>query len=76
MVEDIVVGFFILFENYYLVGDFVEINGIYGVVIGIELRIICINYGDKNCIIYNCDVKDIVNYFSFGNVVVMVKIFY
>lgn len=65
-----------MFENYYLVGDFVEINGIYGVVMGIELRIICINYEDKNYIIYNCDVKDIVNYFSFGNVVVMFKIFY
>ena len=76
LVEDIVAGFFILFENYYLVGDFVEINGIHGVVTGIELRTTRINYGDKNRIIHNRDVKDIVNYPSFGNAVVMVKIPY
>ncbi|MDT9341518.1 mechanosensitive ion channel family protein [Trichodesmium erythraeum 21-75] len=76
LVEDIVAGFFILFENYYLVGDFVEINGIYGVVTGIELRTTRINYEDKNHIIHNRDVKDIVNYPSFGNAVVMLKIPY
>ena len=43
---------------------------------GIELRTTRINYGDKNRIIHNRDVKDIVNYPSFGNAVVMVKIPY
>ena len=76
LVEDIVAGFFILFENYYLVGDFVEINGMRGVVTGIELRTTRINHRDKNRIIHNRDVKDIVNYPSFGNAVVMIKIPY
>ncbi|MEB3343235.1 mechanosensitive ion channel domain-containing protein [Okeania sp.] len=76
LVEDIVAGFFILFENYYLVGDFVEINGVSGFVTGIELRTTRINYEDKNYIIHNRDVKDIVNHSSFSNAVVMLKIPY
>ncbi|NEP07445.1 MAG: mechanosensitive ion channel family protein [Okeania sp. SIO4D6] len=76
LVEDIVAGFFILFENYYLVGDFVEINGVSGFVTGIELRTTRINYEDKNYIIHNRDVKDIVNHSSYSNAVVMLKIPY
>ncbi|MCL2934063.1 MAG: mechanosensitive ion channel family protein [Trichodesmium sp. MAG_R03] len=76
LVEDIVAGFFILFENYYLVGDFVEINGIHGIVTGIELRTTRIKHEDKNYIIHNRDVKDIVSYPSFGNAVIMLKIPY
>ncbi|NEQ39429.1 MAG: mechanosensitive ion channel [Okeania sp. SIO3I5] len=76
LVEDIVAGFFILFESYYLVGDFVEINGIEGFVTGIELRTTRVNYEDKNYIIHNRDVKDIVNHSSYSNAVVMLKIPY
>ncbi|MDJ0516972.1 MAG: mechanosensitive ion channel [Trichodesmium sp. MO_231.B1] len=76
LVEDIVAGFFILFENYYLVGDFVEINGVSGFVTGIELRTTRINYEDKHHIIHNRDVKDIVNHSSYSNAVVMLKIPY
>ncbi|MGD1712513.1 mechanosensitive ion channel family protein [Dapis sp. BLCC M172] len=76
LVEDIVAGFFILFESYYLVGDFVEINGVSGFVTGIELRTTRINDGDKNYIIHNCDVKDIVNHSSYSSAVVMLKIPY
>ena len=76
LVEDIVAGFFILFENYYLVGDFVEINGIHGIVTGIELRTTRIKHEDKNYIIHNRDVKDIVSYPHFGNAVIMLKIPY
>ncbi|GGA38645.1 hypothetical protein CYANOKiyG1_56810 [Okeania sp. KiyG1] len=76
LVEDIVAGFFILFENYYLVGDFVEINGVNGFVTGIELRTTRINGGDKNYIIHNRDVKDIVNHSSYSSAVVMLKIPY
>ena len=76
LVEDIVAGFFILFENYYLVGDFVEINGIHGIVTGIELRTTRIKHEDKNYIIHNRDVKDIVSYPNFGNAVIMLKIPY
>ncbi|NEN90823.1 MAG: mechanosensitive ion channel [Okeania sp. SIO3H1] len=76
LVEDIVAGFFILFESYYLVGDFVEINGVNGFVTGIELRTTRINGGDKNYIIHNRDVKDIVNHSSYSSAVVMLKIPY
>lgn len=76
LIEDIVAGFFILFENYYLVGDFVEINGVHGFVTAIELRTTRINYEDKNHIIHNRDVKDIVNHSSYSNAVVMLKIPY
>ncbi len=76
LVEDIVAGFFILFESYYLVGDFVEINGVSGFVTGIELRTTRINSGDKNYIIHNRDVKDIVNHSSYSSAVVMLKISY
>ncbi|MGD1805299.1 mechanosensitive ion channel family protein [Dapis sp. BLCC M126] len=76
LVEDIVAGFFILFESYYLVGDFVEINGVSGFVTGIELRTTRINDGDKNYIIHNRDVKDIVNHSSYSSAVVMLKIPY
>lgn len=76
LVEDIVAGFFILFENYYLVGDFVEIDGTHGFVTGIELRTTRINYEDKHYIIHNRDVKNIVNHSSYSNAVVMLKIPY
>ncbi|NES02417.1 MAG: mechanosensitive ion channel [Okeania sp. SIO2F4] len=76
LIEDIVAGFFILFENYYLVGDFVEINGVYGFVTGIELRTTRINYEDKHHIIHNRDVKDVVNYSHHSNSVVTLKVPY
>lgn len=76
LIEDIVAGFFILFENYYLVGDFVEINGVYGFVTGIELRTTRINYEDKHHIIHNRDVKNVVNHSHHSNSVVTLKIPY
>ncbi len=76
LIEDLVAGFFILFENYYLVGDFVEINGVYGFVTGIELRTTRINYEDKHHIIHNRDVKDVVNHSHHSNSVVTLKIPY
>ncbi|NET41382.1 mechanosensitive ion channel family protein [Okeania sp. SIO2B3] len=76
LIEDLVAGFFILFENYYLVGDFVEINGTYGFVTGIELRTTRINYEDKHYIIHNRDVKDVVNHSHHSNSVVTLKIPY
>ncbi|MGB3510165.1 MAG: mechanosensitive ion channel family protein [Microcoleaceae cyanobacterium] len=76
LIEDVVAGFFILFENYYLVGDFVEINDVYGFVTGIELRTTRINYEDKHHIIHNRDVKDVVNHSHHSNSVVTIKIPY
>jgi small conductance mechanosensitive channel len=38
LINDVVSGFFILFENHYLVGDFIETGGARGVVEAIDLR--------------------------------------
>ncbi|NEP83828.1 MAG: mechanosensitive ion channel family protein [Okeania sp. SIO3B3] len=76
LIEDIIAGFFILSQNYYLVGDFVEINGTYGFVKGIELRTTRIHYKDKHYIIHNRDVKDVVNHSHHSNSVVTMKIPY
>jgi small conductance mechanosensitive channel len=39
LVRDLVTGFFIIFEGQYGVGDYVEINGVFGVVEEIGLRV-------------------------------------
>ncbi len=76
LVEDVAASFLILFEGYYLVGDFVEINGNYGFVMGIELRTTRINYEDKHYIIHNRDVQDVINHSYYSNAVVIPKIPY
>lgn len=76
LVTDLVSGFFILFENQYLVGDFVQIGDASGVVeaVGIRLTQIRDAFG-KLYIIPNGQVKAVVN-FSKGyvNAVVDVKV--
>lgn len=62
LLQDLVAGMFILFENYYLVGDFVKIDDIEGLVTAIELRTTRISFKDKNYIIPNGEIKKIVNY--------------
>ncbi|NEO98373.1 MAG: mechanosensitive ion channel family protein [Symploca sp. SIO2E9] len=63
LINDIVCGFFILFENYYLVGDFIETNDALGVVEAIELRTTRIRHPDGQVyIIRNGDIGLIVNY--------------
>ena len=63
LIEDIVSGFFILFENYYLVGDEIEVGDIEGVVEAIDLRTTRIRHDDGQlCIIRNGQVTNIVNY--------------
>lgn len=62
LLQDLVAGMFILFEKYYLVGDFVEINDIRGFVTAIELRTTRISFKDKNYIIPNGQIQNIVNY--------------
>ncbi|MDJ0725178.1 MAG: mechanosensitive ion channel family protein [Prochloraceae cyanobacterium] len=63
IVNDVVNGFFILFENYYLVGDFIETNGASGFVEAIELRTTRIrNPAGHVYIVRNGDVAKIVNY--------------
>jgi small conductance mechanosensitive channel len=63
LINDVVSGFFILFENTYLVGDSIEIRGAKGVVEEIEFRTTKIRDFDGRVHIFrNGDVKEVVNY--------------
>jgi len=63
LIGDVVSGFFILFENIYLVGDFVEVAGARGVVEAIEFRTTKIRDADGRVhVIRNGDVKPVINY--------------
>jgi moderate conductance mechanosensitive channel len=63
LINDVVSGFFILFENVYLVGDVVEGGGAKGTVESIEFRTTRIRDADGRLhIIRNGDMKQVVNY--------------
>jgi moderate conductance mechanosensitive channel len=63
MINDVVSGFFILFENIYLVGDVIDINTSSGVVEAIEFRTTKIRDTDGRLhIVRNGDMKMVVNY--------------
>lgn len=68
LINDIVCGFFILFENYYLVGDYIEAGKeedriVEGEVEAIELRTTQIRHPDGQLqIIRNGEIGSIVNY--------------
>jgi small conductance mechanosensitive channel len=63
MINDVVSGFFILFENIYLVGDYVEVGPARGIVEAIEFRTTRIRDGEGRLhIIRNGDMKPVINY--------------
>ncbi len=63
LITDVVSGFFILFENIYMVGDVVDAAGASGTVEAIEFRTTRIRGEDgKLNIVRNGDVKQVVNY--------------
>jgi len=63
LINDVVSGFFILFENTYLVGDAVEAAGAKGIVEAIEFRTTKIRDTDGRLhIVRNGDVKQVINY--------------
>jgi small-conductance mechanosensitive channel len=63
MINDVVSGFFILFENIYLVGDMVQVADAKGVVEAIEFRTTKIRDADGRLhIIRNGDTKPLINY--------------
>ena len=63
LVTDLVSGFFILFEDYYLIGDFIETGDAQGTVQSIELRTTRILHPDGQVqILRNGDIGSIVNY--------------
>ena len=63
LISDLVSGFFILFENYFLVGDYVAAGGAQGVVDQIDLRTTRIrDDAGRLHIIRNGNIDSIVNY--------------
>lgn len=72
LVNDVVSGFFILFESQYLVGDFVQIGDATGVVEAVDIRVTHIRDGQgKVYIIPNGQIKGVVSYSkAFVNAVV------
>ena len=63
LVNDVVSGFFIIFENTFRVGDFVEIKKACGVVEAIGLRTTCIRSNDGELyILQNGKLGDVVNH--------------
>ncbi|BAY16062.1 MscS mechanosensitive ion channel [Anabaenopsis circularis NIES-21] len=68
LINDVVCGFLILFENYYLVGDYVEAGKmeercVEGIVEAIELRTTHVRHPDGQLqIIRNGDIGSIINY--------------
>ena len=63
LINDIVSGFFILFENYYLVGDYIETDDASGYVEAIELRTTRIRHClGQVYIIRNGDITSITNF--------------
>ena len=63
LINDVVSGFFILFENTYLVGDSIEVVRAKGVVEAIDFRTTKIRDADGRVhIIRNGDVKEVINY--------------
>ena len=63
LINDVVSGFFILFENTYLVGDAIEAAGAKGIVEAIEFRTTRVRDADGRLhVIRNGDVKQVVNY--------------
>lgn len=63
LINDMVSGFFILFENYFLVGDFIEAGGATGVVEQIDLRTTRIrDSAGRVHIVRNGQIENVVNY--------------
>lgn len=63
LINDMVCGFFILFENYYLVGDYIQVKDSHGFVEAIDLRTTRIRHPNGQVqILRNGEIKDIINY--------------
>ena len=62
LIEDVITGLFMVFENQYNVGDIVEVGGFRGTVTNIGIRTTCITDPGGNVkIINNSNMKDILN---------------
>jgi small conductance mechanosensitive channel len=74
LVSDIVSGFFILFENQYLVGDYINVNGMSGTVEAVGIRLTQLRDGKgRQHIIPNGQIKGVISY-SKGYILAVVDI--
>jgi len=63
LINDLVSGFFIIFENLYLVGDYIETSSARGIVEAIDIRSTRIrNPGGQQHILRNGQIGEIINY--------------
>jgi moderate conductance mechanosensitive channel len=78
LINDVVSGFFILFEHVYLVGDVIEVGSARGVVEAIEFRTTRIRDAEGRVhVIRNGDVKPVINYSKdYGVAIVAVEVPY
>ncbi|MCR4436739.1 MAG: mechanosensitive ion channel family protein [Clostridiales bacterium] len=74
LIKDMLAGFFIIFENQYVVGDLITIDNMNGTVEEMELRVTKIrNYNGDLYIIPNGEIKKVTNH-TRGNKAVIVDI--
>jgi len=72
LINDIISGFFIIFEHHFDVGDTIEVEGFKGVVIGIGLKTTKIrNWRGVVKIINNGDVKSLSNFTIYSSLAVV-----
>ncbi|SHM17758.1 small conductance mechanosensitive channel [Caldanaerovirga acetigignens] len=74
LVKDVISGFFIIFENYFQIGDYVETAGVSGVVEEMGLRTTKLrDFGGQIHIIPNGEITRVTNY-SRGNLRALVNV--
>ena len=62
LIEDIITGLFLVFEDEFNVGDIIEYNGFRGTVTKIGVRVTCLQDAGGNVkIINNSDIRDVLN---------------
>lgn len=72
IIEDMMTGIFMLFEQEYKVGDIIEVDGFLGTVTEIGVRTTCLkDYAGNEKIFNNSSLKDVLNRSSYDSVVVI-----
>lgn len=62
LIEDVITGVFLVFEDEFNVGDIIEFGGFRGTVISIGVRVTCIqDMGGNVKVVNNSDIRDVLN---------------